>query len=293
MTHEHVSGGGRLHRRPPAPKGFDPFGATAQDLARYGMPRRPDPRTEPDLAALWERKAAQYRDFEHLAPVALGPVTSRPAPSRPATSGPEVAPGLGPDAIDSAGYSLTTTSGPFTSLFVTWTVPDLTYDSDAFGINSLHTFVGLGFLDVHVQLSVDSSQSVTCALSAEAVGAIGMSVRPGDIVSASLCLNPNPSGAAAYFFTNETTAQTMSFSVNTGFPPAVTVNAGVTRDGVIRPGQSLARFGTVYFDEISAYNSSGHQSLLAGEAITMTDSTGAVLATPYELTDYAFKVVRS
>jgi hypothetical protein len=65
----------------------------------------------------------------------------------------------------------------------------------------------------------------------------------------------------------------------------------VTRDGVIRPGQSLARFGTVYFDDISAYNSSGRQSLLSGETINMIDTSGATLAHAYELNDSAFKVV--
>jgi Peptidase A4 family len=281
MTDENVPEKSRLRLLPPAPAGFDPLTATATDLARHGLPRRPDPDTEPGLAALWEQKAVQYRNFEHLAPAA------HPA----AVAAPLAVPGLGPDPIDSCGYNLTSNSGPFTSLFITWTVPDLQYDGDAFGINSLHTFAGLGFLDVHVQLTVDSSQSVTCVLWAEDVGDIELAVRPGDVLSASLCLNTNAAGTAAYFFTNETTAQTMSFSVDTGFPPAVTVNAGVTRDGVIRPGQSLARFGSVYFDEISAYNSSGHQSLLAGELITMTDTNGNVLANAYELTDYAFKVV--
>jgi hypothetical protein len=281
MTDEHRPEKSRLRLLPPAPAGFDPFAATAEALARHGLPRRPDPETEPSLAALWEHKASQYRDFEHLAPVAEPAVVTTPL----------AVPGLGPDPIDSCGYSLTTTSGPFTSLFITWTVPDLQFDGDAFGINSLHTFAGLGFLDVHVQLTVDSSQSVTCVLWAEAVGNVGLAVRPGDVLSASLCLNTNAAGTAGYFFTNETSAQTMSFSVDTGFPPAVTVNAGVTRDGVIRPGQSLARFGSVYFDSISAYNTSGHQSLLSGERITMTDTTGTVLASAYELTDYAFKVV--
>ena len=281
MKSENVPEKSRVRLLPPAPAGFDPFTAAPRDLARHGLPRRPDTETEPELAALWERKAQQYRDFEHLEPVVLNPAV--------ASAG--VTPALGPDPIDSAGYTLNSNSGPFTSLFITWTVPDMQFDGDAFGINSIHTFAGLGFLDVHVQLSVDSSQRVTCGLWAEGVGDIGLGVRPGDVVSASLCLNTDAAGTAAYFFTNETTAQTMNFSVATGFPPAVTVNAGVTRDDVQRPGQSLARFGTVYFDEISAYNSSGHQSLLSGQSMNMTDSTGTVLASTYGLTDYTFKVV--
>jgi hypothetical protein len=269
----------RLH--PPVPTGFDPFTASPHDLLRHGVPRRPDPAKEPALSALWQAKAAQYRDFEHLAPQVLQPVD------------PAAVPGLGPDPVDSAGYTLTSDSGAFTTLFATWTVPDLQFDPDPFGINSLRTFLGLGFLDVHVQLSVNSAQAVTCALSAEGVGVIALAVRPGDTLSASLCLETNAAGTAAYFFANETTAQTTSVSVDTHFPPAVTADAGVTRDGVLRPGQSLARFGTVYFDELSAYNSGGRRSLTAGEAITMTDPSSGVLATVSALNESAFKVVRS
>ncbi|MDR6970550.1 G1 family glutamic endopeptidase [Leifsonia shinshuensis] len=271
----------RVHLHDPAPAGFDPFDAAPQELARHGLPRRPDRGSEPDLAALWERKATHYRDFEHLPPLVI-----EPSPPLPGTG-----PALGPDPVDSCGYSLTSSAGPFTSLFLTWTVPDLRFDPDPFGINSIHVFAGLGFLDVHTQLTVNAAQTVTCSLWAQGVGTIGLGVRPGDVISASLCLNTNAAGTAAYFFTNETTGQTMSVSVDTGYPPAVTVDAGVTRDGVLRPGQTLAGFGTVYFDEISAYNSAGHQSLLSGQAITMTDGA-TVLATPYALTDYAFKVVR-
>jgi hypothetical protein len=269
----------RIHNRPPAPPGFDPFAANPRDLAQHGLPRRPDPSTEPELAELWERKARQYRRFEHVA-------------SHVDASRVQAAAGLGPDPVDSSGYTLTSDSGPFTSLFATWTIPDLQVDSDPFGINSLHTFVGLGFLDVHVQLTVDASQAVTCSLEAQG-SPVGITVRPGDVMSASLCLQTDAAGTAAFFFTNETTAQATSFSIATGFPPAVTVDAGVTRDGVLRPGQSLARFGTVYFDELSAYNSGGRRSLTSGQAITMTDPSGTVLANVYALNDSAFKVVHS
>jgi hypothetical protein len=266
--------GGRLRMLPPAPAGFDPFTASSRDLARHGLPRRPDPDTEPDLASLWETKAAQYRGFTHLEP------SARPG-----------SPLFAPDTSDICGYSLTTDAGPFTSLFITSTVPDLQYDTDPDGINTLHTYAGLGLLDVHVHLSVDSAQSVTCTLMATAVGIVDLPLRPGDLFSATLCLNTNPAATASYFFVNETTAQTMSFSVDTGLPHATFVNAGVSRDGVTRPGQSLARFGAVYFDEIRAYNSNGNRSLTSGQSVNMVDSRGTRLATASALTSYAFKVI--
>ena len=53
---------------PPPPKGFDALTATKTDLVRYGLPQRPDPRTQPALAALWEQRARRYQSFEFLEP---------------------------------------------------------------------------------------------------------------------------------------------------------------------------------------------------------------------------------
>jgi hypothetical protein len=53
----------------------------------------------------------------------------------------------------------------------------------------------------------------------------------------------------------------------------------------------MARFGVVYFDEISAFTTSGSRSLTSSEAITMVDEHGSTLARPVRLNDYAFKTV--
>lgn len=270
----------RLH--PAVPEDLDPLTATAGELSRYGLPVRPDPRTEPGQAALWERKARRYATFEHLPPQADASI---------ATTVELASAGIGPAPIESSGFSLVSLSAPFTALFVTWTVPDLSYSPTPFGINHFHTFVGLGFLDVHVEMTVDPQQNVTSHLWAQGVGPIPLPVRPGDVVSGSLCLDTKPPGTAHYFLANETTAQTMNFTVDTGFPPAVTIDAGVTRDDLDLPVHPLARFGAVYFDEISAYTTSGSRSLTAGDAITMVESNGSTLARPVRLTDDAFKVV--
>jgi hypothetical protein len=235
------------------------------------------------MAALWERQAARYRNFEHLAP--------RPD-TKTAGKKPVTTLALGPDPTDSCGYQLVSTSAPFTALFVTCTVPDLNYTPSELGVDYFHTFVGLGFLDLHVEMTVDSSENVTCQVWAQSIGNINLPVRPGDVISGSLCLETNPAGTAACFLANETTQQTISFAVDTGFPPAVTINAGVTRTWPLnQPFPSLASFGVVYFDEISAYTTSGPQSLTSGDAITMVDQNGRVLARPVRLTDFTFKTV--
>jgi hypothetical protein len=107
-----------------------------------------------------------------------------------------------------------------------------------------------------------------------------------------LCLDTKPPGTAHYFLANQTTGQTINFTVDTGFPPAVTIAAGVSRGGWDHPNPALARFGVVYFDEISAYSTNGHQPFPAGsDAVTMADENGTTLAQPDMLTDYTFKTI--
>jgi hypothetical protein len=274
---------------PPAPKGFDPLTATVEDLKRHGLPLRPDPHTQPGLAALWERQARRYRGYRHLEPRL-----------DTATAAKEALPVLSPlglEPLESCGYNLLSTGATFGALFLTWTVPNLEYSPSPIGApNQFHTFVGLGFLDVHVEMTVDSAENVTSHIWAQGVGDINLPVKPGDVISGSLCLETNPQGTAAYFLANETTGQAMNFVVDTGFPPAVTVNAGVTRSG--DPSQPpdfspLARFGAVYFDEISVFSSSGPMLLTSGQPTTMVNENGSTLATPVRLNDYAFKTVYS
>ena len=121
---------------------------------------------------------------------------------------------------------------------------------------------------------MDSAQHITCGLWAQDVGTINLPVSPGNVVSGSLCLDTKPPGTAHYFLANQTTGQTINFTADTGFPPAVTVAAGVSRGGWDHPNPALARFGVVYFDEISAYNTNGHQPFPASsDAVTMVDRT--------------------
>jgi Peptidase A4 family len=286
MTTQTTPGSKALRLYPPPPPDFDPFTATVADLKKHGLPLRPDPYTQPAMAALWDRQARRYRSFDHL----------EPQPNVAKAAETAVTPFILPlDPIETCGFSLLTSGATIGALFVTWTVPDLQYSSSPIGApNQFHTFVGLGFLDLHVMMTVDSAQNITSVLWAEAVGDINLPVRPGDELSASLCLETNPRGTAAYFLANETTGQTMNFAVDTGFPPAVTVDAGVGRSG--NPDQPpdfnpLARFGAVYFDDISIFTSSGPMSLTSGNAVTMVNENGSTLATPVALTDYAFKVV--
>lgn len=267
---------------PPPPKGFDALAATNRDLARHGIPPRPDPRTQPALAALWEQRARRYQDFEHLEP-RLIPADKPPGP---------IAAGFGLSPLISCGYELFNSTGPITMLSGTWTVPNLNNSPNAGLPNNFRTFFGLGFLDVHVEMTVDATQNITTLVRIHTGAQVALPVSPGDTISAMLCLQTNADGTAFYGLVNETTTQTVNFTINTGFPPAVAINAGISRGSVFNgPPDPLARFGVVYFDELVAFTANGTRLLTDGVPTSMVDSSGSTLAIPQKLNDFAFKVI--
>ncbi|WP_194288488.1 G1 family glutamic endopeptidase [Ornithinicoccus halotolerans] len=269
----------------PPPREFDPLAASQEELARYAVPQRPDPQTQPGLAALWDQQARRYRTFEHLQAQAPRSVT---AEARGTT-----AQALGLEPTEHCGFTLTSVGAPFTALFVTWTVPNLRHVPSQHGANRFQTFVSLGFLDVHVEMTVDSAQNVAASLTALGMSSVGLPVQPGDVISGSMCLETKPPGRANYVLANETRSQTVNFSFDAGFPPAVTVSAGISRGASDAPFNPLAQFGVIYFDEISAYTTSGARSLTGGQAVTMVDRNGTVLARPFRLNDFGFKAVHA
>ena len=145
--------------------------------------------------------------------------------------------------------------------------------------NHLHTFFGLGFLDVHVEMTVDVAQNVTSLIRIHTGAQVALPVRPGDAISATLCLQTDAAGTANYFLANETTFQTVNLMSRPDSRRPI--NAGVTRDSQFNgPPDPLARFGVVYFDELSAFATSGTPRLTDGLPTTMINSNGKTLAVP-------------
>jgi Peptidase A4 family len=266
---------------PPPPKGFDALAATKTSLVRHGLPQRPDPRKQPGLAALWEQHARRYQGFEHLKPELVPGRPTHPAP-----------PAFGLFPLEHCGYELVSLGAPLTILSGKWTVPNLNHSPTGAAPNQFRTFFGLGFLDVHVEMTVDTAQNITTLVRIHTGAQVALPVRPGDMISAVLCLQTNATGTANYFLANETTTQTVNLQIDTGFPPAVTVNAGISRGRSGGPPGPLARFGAVYFDELLAWTTNdGTRLVTDGVATTMTASDGSTLARSVTLNDNAFKVV--
>jgi Peptidase A4 family len=275
----------------PAPSGFDAVGATKKELVRHGIPPRPDPKEQPDRAALWEKKARLYRDFEHLEPD-LSSVDAPPL--KPGTAGAIFL----PEDVSCGFELISSPSQPFVLLSGTWTVPNLGFTSDFGSPNKFHTFIGLGFdVDVHVEMTVDAARNVTSQIVVNGNQAVNLPVGPGDAISATLCLNDdNPAKATAFCgLANETTLQTVNFNVGGSGIPSTHINAGIGRTFQLPPGANpLARFGVVYFDELIAFTTGGQRNLTSGTAVSMINEPGdgSTLARPFRLNDFAFKVVR-
>jgi hypothetical protein len=268
---------------PPAPAGFDATVAAKKELVKHGIPLRPDGTRQPGQAALWDRQVRRYRDFEHL-PAELIPPDAAIEP-------PPVKAGLGLFPGEACGYELTSFGAPIAMLSGSWTVPNLNHSPTPIDPVFFRTFFGLGFLDVHVEMTVDSAQHVTAEIRIHTGALVALPVSPGDTINATLCLQTNPAGTAFYFLANETTQQTVNFTIDTGFPPAVTIDAGISRGRLGAPFNPLAQFGTVYFDEIVAFSTNGAKFITDGAPTTMVDASGATLAQPFRLNENAFKIV--
>ena len=176
-------------------------------------------------------------------------------------------------------------------------MPDLQYSPGPFDpINHFHTFVGLGFLDVHVEMTVDPAQNVTSKIWAQSIGDVNLPVRPGDVISGSLCLNTNPAGTAAYFLANETTAQTISFGGRHRVPPGRHHQRGRHSHRGPQPAPPPSSHhwpasGSSTSTRSAPIQRAGTRSLTSGDAITMVDQNGKTLARPVRLTDFTFKAV--
>ena len=202
-----------------------------------------------------EQPARRYQGFEHLAPALLPP--AEPTSPSPRASGcfrwkvPRSA--VQPQRSDH--HAVGNLDGP-----------EPEPQPDAGLPNHFRTFFGLGFLDVHVEMTVDAAQNVTTLIRIHTGAQVALPVRPGDAISATLCLQTNSAGTAFYGLANETTSQTVNLTIDTGFPPAVTINAGISRGSQFNgPPDPLARFGVVYFDELVAFTTSGTRLLTDGD----------------------------
>jgi Peptidase A4 family len=148
---------GSVRTHPLPPKGFDPRTASARELRRYGLPRRPDPAMRPQLAARWDEIFS--RKITYVTP------TFRPLE--------ELLPGVKPrgrlrqdlvtvpNSTWSGAVVHATGSQTFTWVLGQWNVPDVAPAAGGKGSQYTFAFIGIdGNTDV---TQIGTIQSVSTA----------------------------------------------------------------------------------------------------------------------------------
>jgi hypothetical protein len=117
-------------------------------------------------------------------------------------------------------------------------------------------------------------------------GQVALPVRPGDAISALLCLNTDPAGHRSLL---------LGQLPNGELRDRYRIPAGPIHQRGHQPRCTLSQSGWLdsawYFDEIVAFTTEGTRLLTDGGATTMVDSQGSTLATPVRLYENAFKIV--
>jgi hypothetical protein len=117
---------GRYRSYDPPPAGFDPHTMPDAVLLRHGLPRRPDPEREPDLARIWKRLFA--RPLTYLkAELEVDAVMSNRNPVLP--DDPDPSKSIWAGAINAQG-------APFKWVFAEWVIPEVTGDKHFWESNS-------------------------------------------------------------------------------------------------------------------------------------------------------------
>jgi hypothetical protein len=144
----------RVKTYPSTPRRFNPATASAAELARHGLPQRPDPQTNPQGALLWKRAFGRPMRFVE-AKLAPAPAKSRlthtalPGPVQPGPQG--LAPADSTYAnigANWAGAVRTVAAGsdysdPATMVFASWVVPEVAVLGPAGETMSVGFWVGL------------------------------------------------------------------------------------------------------------------------------------------------------
>ncbi len=150
--------GGKPRTHPLPPDGFDPRAASARELRRYGLPRRPDPAVRPQLAARWDeifsRKITYITPaFRPLAELLPGVKRRRRRPRRDLVTV--------PNPTWSGAVVHATGSETFTWVLGQWNVPDVAPGAGGKGAQYTFAFIGIdGNTDV---TQIGTIQSVSTA----------------------------------------------------------------------------------------------------------------------------------
>jgi hypothetical protein len=277
----------KVHTFDPPPAGFDPLQASARDLLRFGIPRRPDATSEPVAHMRWVQAFRRYGEFTHLVP------EFEPRPDRYHGPVRRTEPGtqhlLNATSTNWSGVVAFLGAGDrFTYMSGTWNVPHVYPVPGVAGTQYSSAWLGLdgdGSADV-MQAGTECDSDGTCQAWFEWFPDFehvipNLPVAYGDCMSLLLC-NVAPD-TASVSFGNLTSKTYVSFTFTA---PAGTTLVGNCAEAIVEApsvggAQSLLpRYGFVEFNDVTAYSQNGSWPIGAGTPISMVDSAGNVISAP-------------
>lgn len=271
-----------VHTSDLPPAGFDPLHASADDLKRYGYPRRPDPLDEPRAHAMWVTAFRRYRNLTLIVPEFQSMPDRYHGPVRRTGKGTEHL--LNATSSNWSGSVAFVGGGDsFVYIVGRWTVPHVYPVPGVAGTQFSSAWLGLdgdGGSDDVMQAGTESDSDGTCrawfewAPDSEHVIS-NLPVAFGDAMFLLLC-NTGPSSAYA-LFANITSSTGVSFTFTAPMGTTLTGNCAeaiVERPSVGGTLAELPRYGFVDFNDVAAYSKQATWPMATGTPISMVNDAG-------------------
>jgi hypothetical protein len=279
------------------PAGFDPRSASSAELRRYGIPRRPDAATRPELAALWDkifsRKltyiAPTFRPLKELVPGVKSRGSIRQAAVAPISL-----------PFWSGGVVHAASGQAFTWVLGQWNVPDVQPPPTNTGQGEFYSFAWIG-----IDGNADVTQMGTIQYAtSDGQGNVSRScyavyewfpndwttisnfpVNFGDTMIGLICLDSTTEASAN--LVNVTTGHHVSFPFSA--PGSITslenqIEWIMEHPGVTGESPQLPNFGEIYFDSAEGGGSPNDFLANAGPdtVINMVENNVTVATTTVE-----------
>jgi len=253
LTQKHISEAKPL---PTPPPGFEPLKATDEELTKAGLPRRPNPETQPAMYAKW--KAIMGRPLQHVRSTFTAIPWARDTLPRDAKVG-KPASGAGPAANSTSGnWSGAAVFGlaagdSYKSVSASWTVPNA-YPPDSAKLPSGDwvdgTYLCVSWVGIDGWGSGDVLQAGTGTQCVVSLGKItsqsafawyewypfswvtfdSFAVQPGDTVNCLVCCPDGAGGTTGWaFLHNTSTGQYTNVAIVA--PPATATTPATTLVG--------------------------------------------------------------
>jgi hypothetical protein len=290
------------------PEGFNPLTATARQLAANRLPRRPDARTEPGLAQLWQRVVGRTRlwiapEFEHHENITHGPMRQGGAGRAKRAKAAQRLVSNATSSNWSGAAVFAPANKPYRFVGGQWTVPSPNAPSD--GSFFASEWVGIDGWNSSDVLQAGTETQITKILFITArqvyawwewfpAGEVKISnlpVSPGDVMYCLICADSTTHATVS--FSNQSTGVGTRFDITAPSRTALTGNVAewiVERPTVNGSVANLTDYAACYFDECITGGSLNIDNLAAASLITMTGAGNADLSEPVKENDSVLKV---